>query len=111
MANSFYLVFGLTSVLLAIIVGIMNLLYFFIVKTKWRWIKLIYFINAILVGWMVYTNVVVDQNIFSLNNEDILLMSIIILQTTLFGGTMVSFAKLRDAGVDIKAEIRFLFGR
>lgn len=76
---------NIVNSIIALIIFLSNLYYFFSVKTIWRWIKLAYAIN----GCIFF--IVSSLKIFGIYATEILNMMLL---ATILGGTMVSFAKI-----------------
>lgn len=89
--------------ILAFILGIENITYFIIVRNIWRWIKLMYALNCFVVAYMLFSFIFFDQAPPTALHTGVVTMLLITLQ----GGTIVSFAKLKAGGSDIKKEIKF----
>ena len=109
-----YLTIAFLAIAMSVFMAILSIAYFFIVRSKFRWIKLLYAINSLVVAYFIYSTILAQdphEMIFAGGHAlDVLLSSIIILQVTLIGGLIVSYSKLRNAGVSVKAEVKHLLG-
>lgn len=82
-------IIAIINFFLAILLFFECIFYFLVVKSVWRWIKLMYAINSALVAWFIYNSVFLDSTNMAMHWTIVTLLLV-----TLQGGIIVSFAKL-----------------
>lgn len=90
------------NIILLFITVILNIIYFIIVESNWRLIKITWAINSLIILWLLFSYPYYYNPIIFQNRLTILSLFTIMI----FTGTVGAFARIIGEGCDIKIEFR-----